>query len=431
MKLRQLYLSFFLFVYALYCYFDRGVAYTYMAEAVWLTGLLLIIKERRSFVFAWDRRMLLISLLLLITFINMLRGFFTFGVMDVIRDSFMFNYLYFIFIVFLLRKELPQLKEGLYKIYQWFPLIVASGFLLRSFVPAFAELKLFGGIPLLEYKNGDMAIHLLVTVFFIVNGNIKTGKRFQILNIILIAYLFLVTATFNRGGMLAFLTGLGFFFFSIRKTPLAKQFYGYLKFLPIIIIIALPLYLSTKVEDKVQGRNIGIGQLKDNVTSIINRDSESDLNANVMWRLVWWAKIIDYTLISREYFWQGKGLGVNLAVSDSIEMEGESLRAPHNFHLHVLARFGIPSFIIWLLFLGFLFLPPLRKKNINHAQLSMICILLAAMVNASFDVFLEGPMGGFPCWVIAGIYFTDEMSEKTYPADIDRDLGENISLSIS
>lgn len=406
MNLRRLYLFFFLFVYALYCFFNKGVAYLYLAEICWVFGLALVIRERKSFEFVWDKRLMLISIMLAITLLYMIRGMMRYPILDVIRDSFMLNYVYFIFIIFLLRKELPELKKGLYIIYTWFPVVAASGFLLRTFIPSLNELILFGNIPFLAYKNGDMSVHLLITTLLIINGKIKIGRRFMALNIVLIAYLFLISATFNRGGMLAFLTGFGLFFFYLRKTALARQFFTYLKVLPIVIIVALPLYVSTNVEDSIQGRSTSIGQLKDNVKSIVNHDMEGSMNANVLWRLVWWAKIIDYTVLG-DYFLFGKGVGVNLAIDDDIKMEDDSLRSPHNFHLNILARFGVPFFLLWLYWL-WLMIRKVREKGVSQEVLSYLCIFIAFLVNASFDVALEGPMAAFPCWVFVGLWFADE-----------------------
>jgi hypothetical protein len=45
----------------------------------------------------------------------------------------------------------------------------------------------------------------------------------------------------------------------------------------------------------------------------------------------------------------------------------------------------------------------LFKKQLQGKRLLIGCILLAFLVNASFDVFLEGPMGAFPFWLFVGI----------------------------
>jgi hypothetical protein len=53
--------------------------------------------------------------------------------------------------------------------------------------------------------------------------------------------------------------------------------------------------------------------------------------------------------------------------------------------------------------------------------LVIICIQIAFLFNANFDVFLEGPMGAFPFWVFVGIdlifnYF------KLYNTSLEHDL---------
>ena len=39
----------------------------------------------------------------------------------------------------------------------------------------------------------------------------------------------------------------------------------------------------------------------------------------------------------------------------------------------------------------------------SKLELILISLQIAFLFNASFDVFLEGPMGAFPFWVFVGI----------------------------
>ena len=60
-------------------------------------------------------------------------------------------------------------------------------------------------------------------------------------------------------------------------------------------------------------------------------------------------KIVDYT-VDGPYFWYGKGFGVNLADADGFQVNADgSLRAPHNGHLELLARGGVPMLALWIL----------------------------------------------------------------------------------
>ena len=128
---------------------------------------------------------------------------------------------------------------------------------------------------------------------------------------------------------------------------------------------------------------------------------------NKEWRVVWWDRIIDYTF-EGPYFWTGKGYGVNLAVADGIRPEGSDLRSPHNGHLTYLARGGVPGFVLWALVVLSVLNHLLRQAVFHHNKYAIwvMAYLVALMVNASFDVLLEGPMGGIWFWVLVGIAFS-------------------------
>jgi hypothetical protein len=48
---------------------------------------------------------------------------------------------------------------------------------------------------------------------------------------------------------------------------------------------------------------------------------------------------------------------------------------------------------------------PLFKRKLSLKEHAITCILISFIVNASFDVFLEGPMGAFPFWTWVGLLF--------------------------
>jgi O-antigen ligase len=146
--------------------------------------------------------------------------------------------------------------------------------------------------------------------------------------------------------------------------------------------------------------------LKENASSIFNPNAEGTLNDNKVWRLVWWAKIIDYTF-GGEYFVAGKGLGMSLAADDVPGAEDADLRSPHNFHMTVLARYGVPFFMLWLVWL-YLHFRRIRKKGLDPLSLMLLVISLAFVFNSSFDVYLEGPMGAFPFWTFIGLLYIHE-----------------------
>jgi hypothetical protein len=392
-------------VYALYLFFNKGMSYSFLAEGTLLIGVLLAIRERNKIQIVWDIRLKLLALLLLLNIGWVIRGITQFPAFDVIRDSFIFNYSLFLLIPFLLQENGTIFFQRITRLYAWFPLVATLTFLLIVFIPELSEWRVFGKIPFLEYKKGDLAVQLLIATLLILSGRIQLNPRLQLITFGLITYLFFVVATFNRGGMVAFISGVSLFIFWNRKSVLLQQFKPFLRVAPLVLLATLFLYTATRMSDPIQGRSIGLDQLKQNVVSIVSKDVEGSLSDNIVWRLAWWGKIIDYTFAG-PYFLTGKGLGINLAASDEIPMDEETdrtpLRAPHNFHLNILARYGVPVFILWLVFIFYLVRGLIFKTRSVDDSL-VACILIAALINASFDVALEGPMSAFPFWIWVGL----------------------------
>jgi O-antigen ligase len=389
-------------------FFNKGIAYSYAAEVLLVLGVIMLLYNFKKIEIPLDKKLILLLVFLFLGIAYIFRGIGKYGFIDLIRDSFIFNYALFVFILIFLRKDITYLLNGIYKIYAWFPLVATVSFLILSYVPRADELKIFGSISLFHYKYGDMAVQLLIATLFLLNGKIKLAPRFLVANAIMIAYLLLIASSFSRAGMICFVIAFLLFFFFSKDQILKNHLLAYLRYLPIVLLVALPIYLITNVKENFQGRKVGISQLSENVTSIISTEKGSTQSNNNVWRLVWWGKIIDYTF-GGEYFLQGKGLGMSLADDDNIEMDEENdLRSPHNFHLNILARFGVPVFFLWLYWL-FLHFKLFRKKDLTPDSLLFLSIICVFLLNASFDVFLEGPMGAFPFWTMVGLFYISEI----------------------
>jgi hypothetical protein len=210
--------------------------------------------------------------------------------------------------------------------------------------------------------------------------------------------------------MLSFLASLFCFIYFNKDIQLQKRTRLLFKYLPILLLIVTPIYINLKVSENFQGRSVGFEQIKNNFSSIVGGTTDATSEDNVVWRLVWWAKIIDYSF-TKVNFVAGKGLGVSLATDDDIITLDETLRSPHNFHLNIMARFGVLIFIAWCYFVA-LFLVPLFQRKLQGKLLLIGCALFAFLLNASFDVFLEGPMGAFPFWTWAGLYLLTQDQES-------------------
>lgn len=189
----------------------------------------------------------------------------------------------------------------------------------------------------------------------------------------------------------------------------------------LLVLMSLAGVASFKVER--DRRDISLDQIIENTLSIVDPDSGSgDLESNTSWRLEWWNEIFNYTLYG-DYFWTGKGFGINLFTDDRGEIAiDESLRSPHNGHLTFLARSGVPGVALWSVFLlSFIVALWRRAKALQAAGLPqwaavnvwILSYWIAAVVNATFDVYLEGPQGGIWFWSLSGLGLAALTAEQT------------------
>ncbi len=132
-------------------------------------------------------------------------------------------------------------------------------------------------------------------------------------------------------------------------------------------------------------------------------------SGTIKWRVDWWKDILEYT-VKGDYFWMGRGYGINLAVVSDIGRKDDSLRSPHNATMTILARSGVPGMVLWFVFLGSLAIGLLKiifTKHVSQEARDVAAWMLAYgaafFVNSSLDVFLEGPMGGIWFWSLVGL----------------------------
>jgi len=415
---KKIYLNLYFFVMACYVFFNKGVAYSYMVEVIWLLGFILIFLSRRSYEFVWDVRTKLLAIFLLVGIIYIPIGLRSHTIFDVIRDSFVFQYGWFVFIVFLFKEQQSMVWNKIIAIYSWFPVFGLLNFFLQNFVENFDSFKPFGNISFVLYKYGDMGVHLLISSLVLLVFQQKRSVRFQAVMALLILFNLLILTAYSRSGMLAYVLGVLVYIVLSNEGYIQIRVKQYIKYLPLLLMIVVPIYASIKVQENFQGRKVGIEQVTQNLGSFAGISNDSNLENNKLWRLVWWAKILDYSF-SPSYFFQGKGLGMSLSETDEILSEVDEVRSPHNFHLTVMARFGVPIFCLWLFWL-FLLFKPMFKRQLNSKTLLISTVLLAFIVNASFDVFLEGPMGAFPFLTWVGFLFLTQ----AFPT---KDFNENVS----
>lgn len=261
---------------------------------------------------------------------------------------------------------------------------------------------------LVSPKPGDMGVFLAGIAAFALLGLYSAAPKPRVPEALMwLVWLpaATVVAIYNRGGMIAIVTaGAALFFLRLPQRWFAPLFFS--------VLIAVTLVWFDPKVDVGQGRTISVAQFVDNITSVVTEADSAALEGTKEFRLRWWTKIINYT-INGQYFWTGKGFGINLADDDGFQVYADhSLRAPHNGHIEILARTGVPGLILWILMnaaIGFgLLRAAARARSMGRTRWVAIDGWLfvawaAALVNASFDPYLQGPHGGIWFWSMVGL----------------------------
>ena len=310
---------------------------------------------------------------------------------------------------------------------RWFLLLIPALLLLyrlyRNLIPRWPwgpEL----GVPVLNLKGGDIGVHLAGIMAFLALGLNRHFVKKSILPEWLLwttwGITFLLVGLTSRG---AFVTVIVAFSVMFGLKPFSKWVKPlFIGAIAVLVIVTFDLEFDIGL-----ARKISYEQLENNVQSIVGNTDINALEGSKRWRILWWSKIINYTFYG-EYFWSGKGYGINLASDDGFQaFSDQSLRSPHNSHLTFLARSGVTGLVLWTILQVSFFLMLLRnylrsknRKNQIWANINLWLIIywIAFIVNGAFDVFLEGPQGGIWFWSLFGygmalIFFNQKQRYQT------------------
>ena len=391
----------------LYVFFNKGFAYSYMAELLLVLGILILFINRKHLELGLDNKQILVGIFIFVSSLFILAGVFQYQILNVLRDSLAFQYAWFAFIIYFFKNEYNFIWQKILQIYKWAPLVIFLNFFLFYFVFLYLPpINIFGDQNIITYKNGDKSVHLLISTILMFLYTTKYSRRWVVVNTILITINFLILLAFTRSGSVAYIFSLFSFFFFSKKKILNESIRKLLKYVPIIMILGMGIFITIDIQGDAQGRTITLSQITDNFSSIVSSDIDGSLTDNKIWRIVWWAKLVNESF-TLQHFFVGKGLGMSLAGNDILNSD-ENLRSPHNFHLTILARFGYFVFLAWIIWLVSLF-KPLFTRKLAGKTLAITSILLAFIINGSFDVFFEGPMGAFPFWTFVGLLFIENI----------------------
>jgi hypothetical protein len=380
-----------------------------------LIGIVLTLSvNKRKFAIDFNMDYVFLLFFLFVGLIYFIYGVYNFKIKGVIQDSLFFLYISNVFILTTFSEYYNKIVTFVFNIYKWVPLIGILNFILQNYSSFFEQFSLFGGIPLMLYKYGDLGVNLVISTILFLEGKYHLNKKLSLVFIILTLINILLVLTYSRSGFIAYSITL-FAYYIYSKSDIKLNFRRNLKYIFFSFLIAIPLYLSFEVKQNFQGRSTGLNQIISNVNSFISNSSEfkfnNTLNNNIIWRFAWWSNIIN-TSINEKMILTGIGSGGDLIKDAGVFVEDEKLRAPHSIHLNLLARYGFLFFLVWISWIVYT-LRPLFLNKLNGDQYLFALFILAFLINASFDVYLEGPMGSFPFWTFVGLLLLHNKKNDT------------------
>lgn len=403
-----------------YAVLGRGFAYLgasplFVGEAVLAAGLVAALLHGRARPLT---RMGLVWVLVALMAWGAARSVPYLGVhgLDALRDAVVWGYGAFALIVASLVARRRTVRVVMSALGRLAPIVVAAmaaSMLVASLAPGLVPTVPGTLVPLTGLKGGDVAVHLVGLLALATLGLGRRWRRGEDEppkldgSTWLLAFVWLVALATTLTVRAALVTvAVGGLVLAIARPRSRWWLVAYLA-----IAVGAVSY-ATDVSFTLGGsREVSVRSLTGAVVSIFDPVGDARYDGSRRWRLSWWGDIVDYAALG-ELRWTGKGYGVNLANDDGYQVTyDDSLRSPHNAHMTVLARSGLPGAALWLLFHVGLLAALVRAHVLRRREgrrlwadtnLWLTAYLIAFHVNASFDVYLEGPQGGIWFWCVVG-----------------------------
>lgn len=344
--------------------------------------------------------------------------------LDALRDAVVWGYALYALIVAaaftqsgIYEAALNRYSRVLPWFVMWCPVGIALYVLTKDSLPTFGNTD----TTIFHLKAGDLGVHLAGATAFMLLGlhrlmaapesepSVARERLMWCAAILAVA----MVGALNRGGFMSVIVAAAVIVVARPTTRIAR--------IGMVCALLLLIVLFTVDVSHLSGdeRRVSLAQVILNLQSILGIVDSQALEGTVEWRLAWWERIVEYTVFG-PYFWFGKGFGVNLFSADlvNIWILDDPLRSPHNGHITILARAGVPGLALWVAFnaayvwsLGRAYVAARRRGHdlLARINLWLVAYWAAFVVNMSFDVYLEGPQGGIWFWSVigAGIAFAE------------------------
>jgi hypothetical protein len=353
---------------------------------------------------------------------------------NALRDSIIILYGGFAFIVIGLLLEDARRIDTVLRYYGaflvTFPAIPVGFWLTKYWVDYIP--RLYGpNIPVLEIGASAVGTHLAGTAVFVLIGYRKVSPLWVVVWLVTMA---MIGAT-NRGAALAVLVPITFAMIMLgRLRSMLTTLAAGLGIFGLLFAAEATFTQHEEAKDSIE-RPVSAHQIVENAKSIVGK-SGHQTEGTKKWRLDWWDVIINDTFHGPS-FWTGRGFGLNLADADGFNGTEDPrnprppTRSPHNAHMTLLARAGVPGVVLWSLVLlswGGMMLHAMQVARARgHKQwadvfLFVTCYAMSIIINSTFDVALEGPMQGIWFWCLFGFGVGSVM---VYRAQAAREIGSS------
>jgi hypothetical protein len=408
-----------LFVLFGYCLLGRAFAYTFAGELVLAIGVVIFLVSRRISLIFSDPVLVIWAMFALWGLYRTIPFIPIYGI-EAPRDAVVWGYgvMALLIVAFVNSSTLISRALNSYrKFLKWYlPVLPAIIYLAVSLGDAMPKWPWAHSVAVIALRGGEAGVHLAGAALFLLIFSDRrsdgTKGRFPVWHIAAflgIALSTLVLAMESRGGFVAMVIPI-MFVSTIRAKTIGWRVVGF----GLIAVVVGLVVLGTH-PPKIKGRTFTPGDVVNVVASIAGSEDGAKAHSGTKkWRLHWWKKILHYTF-EGPYFWTGRGFGINLAQADKpsgISDEETKLRSPHNGHMTVIARTGVPGTLLWIalnvtfafrVFRAYKLGQRTGSRYWSGLNLWILCYWMAAVINMSFDVYLEGPQGGIWYWSLIGL----------------------------
>jgi hypothetical protein len=351
---------------------------------------------------------------------------------DALRDSVVIIYGGFAFIVIALLLQDSRRIDTILRYYVRFvavfvpviPCLLAINHYLYEYIPLLPG----ANTPIIELRASEVAVHVAGASVFALAGFYQPGWRW----ILAAGVATVMAASSSRGAMLAFAVPVMLAAIVVGKARALARIVVVLLLVVFAAIMARTTFGEYRMASPTAERSVDPQQIVDNVVSTFSESGNNQVESTKAWRLQWWNIIVVDTIFGPN-FWTGRGFGLNLADADGFQRGDQTdlpaLRSPHNVHMTILARAGVPGLTLWFAFLTSWFGAMLRgtltaqqRGQVGWSRLFLFvgCYVLSCIINATFDVAIEGPMQGIWFWCLIGFGIGTLMVYRADGVTVDR-----------